>query len=136
MSRTPVLTLMRSLAIPLLLCAGLVVAPSVATADQARQPDQSSTQMRRGDTITLTQQEAESWNLRPVYSKDSKEIGQLTALTLNSRGRITELEVAISEELGLGEKTVTLQPDQFSTDMNRIVLHLNRDQVKDLSAKQ
>ena len=82
--------------------------------------------------ITLTEEQARGWVDKTVYSSDGKNIGEVSAIQLDSSGKITELHADIGGFLGLGETRVRVMPDQFRFDNDRVVLNVAGDAAKAL----
>lgn len=117
-------TFTRKLLAPALaVAAALVLMPAPAMAQGTDQP---------GDQITLTEQEAENWKLLPVHNAEGEQIGELAAVSLAEDGKISEIRVETGQELGLGGKTVTVQPDQFTSNGARVKLTMSNEQIEDL----
>lgn len=100
------------------------------SASQAQGMDQP------GDQITLSQDEAAEWQLRPVVNQDGEQVGRVSAITLNQQGNIEELEVDMAQTMGLGGETVTVGSDQFSANKERIRLDMPNADIKDLPRVQ
>jgi len=81
---------------------------------------------------TLTDQQAQAWIDKTVYSSDDKNVGEVAELRRDSSGKVTQLFADIGGFLGLGEHRVQLMPSQFKLGDDRVVLNLTADQVKAL----
>lgn len=138
---------------PFMLAAALGLTPAVAA--QANEASQSSSQSgmnqsggqsqtmnqagetgQPGDEIALTQQEASEWRMRPVVDESGEKVGQVSAITLDDQGNISQLEVEMEQTLGLGGKTVTLEPGQFLANKEQVILDMSTEEIRDLPKAQ
>jgi len=85
-----------------------------------------------GATMTMTDAEAKNWVDKPIYSSDNKNIGEVAALNRDASGKVVELHADIGGFLGLGETRVKVEPAQFTTSGDRIMLNMTSEQVKSL----
>jgi len=83
-------------------------------------------------TKTMTDQEAQSWVNKVVYSSDNKNVGEIAEIRRDTTGKINELRADVGGFLGLGETRVIVMPTQFSFGDDRVVLNLTSEQVKEL----
>lgn len=82
--------------------------------------------------MTLTDQQAQAWVNKTIYSSDDKNVGEVAELRRDSSGQVTELHADVGGFLGIGETRVKLTPSQFTLGDDRVVLNLAADQVKAL----
>jgi len=111
-------------------------APSTTTKPSATAPAPATkptppTTNAAGD-MTMTDQQAQGWIDRTIYSSDNKNVGEVAELRRDSDGKITELHADVGGFLGLGETRVKLMPGQFKFGDDRVVLNVTADQVKTL----
>lgn len=85
-----------------------------------------------GATMTMTDAEAKNWVDKPIYSSDNKNIGEVAALNRDASGKVVELHADIGGFLGIGETRVKVEPAQFTTSGDRIMLNMTSEQVKSL----
>lgn len=88
--------------------------------------------MAKNAKITLTEQQANSWVDKPVYSSDGKEIGEVVAFKRGADNVVTEMHLDVGGTLGMGETRVKVMPQQFKLQNDRVVLNLTEAQAKDL----
>jgi hypothetical protein len=82
--------------------------------------------------VTLTDEQANSWVDKVVYSSDGKNVGEVAAIQRDTSGKVTEMHADIGGFLGLGETRVRLMPNQFKLENDRIILNLDSEQVRAL----
>lgn len=125
---------MTTLLRPVLVAFALVLVPLAAMGQTEQKPEQEAAQgtEQRGDQITLTQQEAQDWELFPVVNQDGDQIGEVASLSLGEDGKVEELRVETGQALGIGPKTIKVQPDQFTTNGARIKLDMSNSEIQDL----
>ena len=80
----------------------------------------------------LTEQEAQAWVGKPVYSSDGIKLGEVAAFQRKEDNKITELRADIGGFLGLGEHQVVLPAPMFSLQSDRVVLKLTAAAAKGL----
>ncbi len=68
----------------------------------------------------------------PVYSADGKDLGKVVEIQRAPDGKIQSVQIQIGRFLGLGDKVVTINPDQIQQMADRIMLRMNGDQVRSL----
>lgn len=85
-----------------------------------------------GQAMTLTDEQANSWVDKVVYSSDAKNVGEVAAIQRDAAGKVTELHADIGGFLGLGETRVRVMPSQFKLENDRILLNMNSEQVRAL----
>jgi hypothetical protein len=86
----------------------------------------------RSSTLTLTEQQANSWIDKPVYSSDGKEVGEIVSFNRGADNKVTEMHADIGGLLGLGETRVKIAPSQFKLEGDRAVLNMTEAQAKNL----
>jgi hypothetical protein len=99
--------------------------PAATTAATAAEPDGG---------IALTVQEGMTWINKPVYSSDGKEIGEVAAFQRDADNKVIGMHADIGGFLGLGETRVSIMPEQFKLQVDRVVLSLTGEQAKVLPA--
>ena len=104
--------------------------PSTAAPSATTGTTTGTTMSKEG--ITLTEEQARGWVDKVVYSSDGKNIGEVSAIQLDSSGKVSELHADIGGFLGLGETRVRVMPDQFRFDNDRVVLNVAGDAAKAL----
>jgi len=105
-----------------------------ASAEDVKAPAAASetTSVQKGASLALTEQEAKAWVDKPVYSSDGKKLGEVAAFLRTENGKITELRADIGGYLGMGEHRVSLAPQEFILQSDRVVLYLTAAQAKEL----
>lgn len=83
-------------------------------------------------SLTLTDEQAENWIGRSVYSNDNENLGEVAAFKRSPTGEVEELHADIGGFLGLGETRVRVMPDQMKFDGDKIVLNVNGEEADDL----
>jgi sporulation protein YlmC with PRC-barrel domain len=68
----------------------------------------------------------------PVYSADGKDLGKVVEVQRSADGKIQSVQIQIGRFLGLGDKVVTINPDQIQQMADRLMLRMNSDQVGSL----
>jgi len=101
----------------------MVTTPSVTTTAPGEQA---------GATMNMTDQQAQAWVNKAVYSSDGKNVGEVGAIQRDSTGKVTELHADIGGFLGLGETRVRVMPTQFKLSDDRIILNMTSEQAKAL----
>jgi hypothetical protein len=80
----------------------------------------------------MTQEQANSWLNKSVYSSDAKKLGEVTSIQRDTAGKVTELYADIGGFLGIGETRVRVEPAQFRLVNDRVVLEMTAEQAKSL----
>jgi PRC-barrel domain protein/cysteine rich repeat protein len=65
-----------------------------------------------------------------VYSSDDKNVGQVVDVTRGPDGKVESIQVAIGRWLGIGDRVVTITPDDFDQLADRIRLRLAGEEVR------
>ena len=81
---------------------------------------------------TLTDEQAETWVGKTIYSSDQKNMCEVVSFQRDSSGKVTEMQADIGGFLGFGETRVRVPADQFKLDGEKVVLNLNPEQAKAL----
>lgn len=126
---------MTTLLRPVLVAFALVLVPLAAmgqTEQKTEQQEAAQGTEQRGDQITLTQQEAQNWEQFSVVNEDGDQIGEVASVSLAEDGTVEELRVETGQALGIGPKTIKVQPDQFTTDGARVKLDMSNSEIQDL----
>lgn len=125
---------MTTLLRPVLVASALVLVPLAAMGQEQKTEQQEAAQgtEQRGDQITLTQQEAQNWEQFSVVNEDGDQIGEVASVSLAEDGKVEELRVETGQALGIGPKTIKVQPDQFTTDGARVKLDMSNSEIQDL----
>lgn len=90
----------------------------------------------RGDSTTLTTQDALLLIDKPIFSSDGKKLGEVVSFQRDSSDKVIGMHADIGGFLGLGQNRVSLTPAQFKVQSDRIVLELTAEQAKDLPKVQ
>ena len=115
--------------------AALVAGAGIAlaqTSPPAATPDKPAAAAPSAAKLTLTQDQAQSWIDKPVYSSDGKELGEIAAFRRGTDNAVQEMHADIGGLLGMGETRVKLTPEQFKLQGDRAVLNLTQEQAKNL----
>lgn len=78
----------------------------------------------------MSSADTKAWIGKPVYSSDNKNLGDVTAVTLDKDGKVLDLQADIGGFLGIGSSRVQFKPDQFSFGKDRVDLKMTADQAK------
>jgi hypothetical protein len=84
--------------------------------------------------MTLTQQEAEDWIGKPVYSGDGKDLGEVAAFTRGDDNSVMEMHADIGGFLGFGQHRISLTPEQFNLNDDRATLVMSSVEASKLPA--
>jgi hypothetical protein len=106
--------------------------PSTTTTTTAPAAKPTPPTTNAAGDMTMTDQQAQGWIDRTIYSSDDKNVGEVAELRRDSDGKLTELHADVGGFLGLGETRVRLMPGQFKFGDDRVVLNVTADQVKTL----
>jgi hypothetical protein len=66
----------------------------------------------------------------PVYSSDDKNLGQVVEVTRGPDGKVESIQVAVGRWLGIGDRVVTIEADDFERMADRIRLRLAGEEVR------
>jgi len=116
--------------------------PSMLPGDAASGADEKSsttmadTAQSQGADISLTEQEAQTWIDKPVFSSDGEQVGEVGAIQRDPDDKVIGLHADIGGFLGLGETRVNLMPAQFKLQGDRVELNLTAEQAKSLPKVQ
>jgi hypothetical protein len=114
------------------LLAGTSVALAQTTTPPAAAPDKPAATAPVAAKLTLTEDQAESWIDKPVYSNDGKELGEIVAFRRGTDNTVQEMHADIGGFLGMGETRVKLTPEQFKLQGDRAVINMTQEQAKNL----
>jgi hypothetical protein len=84
--------------------------------------------------MMLTQQEAEDWIGKSVYSRDGENLGDVAAFKRSDDNSVTEMHADIGGFLGFGQHRISLTPEQFNLNDDRVTLAMNSVDVDKLPA--
>jgi len=120
----------RTLSIATVLAATIAL-PAIAqtTAVQPSTPPAAAARPATA-ALMLTADEAKTWVGKPVYSSDSKKIGEVAAFARGPDNTVNEMHADIGGFLGMGETRIKLMPAQFTLRGDRVVLNLTAEQAK------
>jgi len=116
--------------------------PSMLPGDAASGADEKSgttmadTAQPQGADISLTEEEAQTWIDKPVFSSDGEQVGEAVAIQRDADDKVIGLHADIGGFLGLGETRVNLMPAQFNLQGDRVELNLTAEQAKSLPKVQ
>ena len=69
-----------------------------------------------------------------VQSAEGIEVGEVTAVTLNSNGEVAEIRMTTERSLGMGGKTIILPNGRFLVLRGTVVLQLPLENIRQLPA--
>jgi PRC-barrel domain len=95
----------------------------LATLVQGQATTQSST-IPPAKAITLSDQEAQYWISRPIYSGDGKRFGDVAALRRDKTGSVIDLVASFGGFLGVGKSRVRLTPNDFTLTDGNVILYI------------
>jgi hypothetical protein len=98
-----------------------------ATAPQA-------TEVEAMPGMMLTQQEAEDWIGKSVYSRDGENLGDVAAFKRSDDNSVTEMHADIGGFLGFGQHRISLTPEQFDLNNDRVTLAMSSVEADELPA--
>lgn len=84
----------------------------------------------------LTDEQAQAWINKPVYSSDESNVGEVAAIKRDTAGYVTEIHADIGGFLGIGETRVRVLPAQFKLGDDRVMLNLTGEASKALPKLQ
>ena len=110
--------------------------PSTEQLQQSMPEKQAAETPSPGAAPTLSEEEANQWVGKAVYSSDDKEIGTVAEIKRDGDNNIIELRADIGGFLGFGETRVSLTPDRFQLQRDdlKVVLNLNEEEASNLPA--
>jgi hypothetical protein len=82
--------------------------------------------------VTLTEEQANSWIDKPVFSSDNKELGEVAAFRRAADHTVLEMHADIGGLFGIGETRISVTPAQFKLQDDRVVLTLTEQQANAL----
>jgi hypothetical protein len=95
------------------------VAPATSSAEATTTPAPAAETM---PVMILTQQEAEKWIGKSVYSRDGKDLGEVVAFKRGDDNSVMEMHADIGGFLGFGQHRISLTPEQFDLNDDRATL--------------
>jgi hypothetical protein len=84
------------------------------------------------DKLTLTEDLANSWIDKRVFSVDGKELGEVAGFKRAADNTVIEMYADIGGLLGIGETRVSVTPEQFHLRKDRVDLTLTEEQANAL----
>jgi hypothetical protein len=84
--------------------------------------------------MMLTQQEAEDWIGKSVYSSDGEDLGDVAAFKRGDDNSVTEMHADIGGFLGFGQTRISLTPEQFDLNDDRATLAMSSVEAGELPA--
>jgi hypothetical protein len=69
-----------------------------------------------------------------VQSAEGIEVGEVSAVTMNKDGEVTEIRMTMEQALGMGERTVILPQDRYLVLRGTVVLQLPVEDIRRLPA--
>lgn len=127
---------------PLLTAAALLSSTAAIAQTTAPAPTTSpgtspiTTQSVPSSTTTaapsLTDEQAQTWVDKSIYSSDGKTVGEVAAFKRDASGKVLEMHADIGGFLGIGETRVLVAPTQFQLSQDRVVLNMTAEQAKTL----
>ncbi len=85
-----------------------------------------------GAAPVLTDDQANDWIDKAVYSTDGTKLGDVAKFVRDASGRVIELQADIGGFLGFGETRVRVMPVDFRLEKDRVVLNLTAAAAKSL----
>ena len=113
--------------------AAAIALPAIAQDVKAPAPATGAAYAEKGSGLALTEQEAQAWVGKPVYSSDGKNIA---GFERSADNMVTEMHADIGGFLGLGQHHVRLAPTQFTLRSDRVVLDVTSAQANELPKVQ
>jgi hypothetical protein len=68
----------------------------------------------------------------PVYSSDNKDLGRVVDVVRGADGQVQAVHVEVGRFLGMGDRTVTIDPKAFEVLADRIRLQISGDAIRSL----
>jgi hypothetical protein len=84
--------------------------------------------------MMLTQQEADDWIGKSVYSRDGEDLGDVAAFKRGDDNAVMEMHVDIGGFLGFGQHRISLTPEQFDLNDDRATLAMSSVEAGKLPA--
>jgi hypothetical protein len=72
--------------------------------------------------MILSQQEAEKWIGKSVYSREGKDLGKVVGFKRGDDNSVMEMHADIGGFLGFGQHRISLTPEQFDLNNDRATL--------------
>ena len=67
-----------------------------------------------------------------VQSEEGIEVGEVSAVTMNKDGEVTEIRMIMERSLGIGEKTVVLPQNAYLVMRGAVILRLPLETIRQL----
>ena len=93
-----------------------------------------STEAEAMPGMMLTQQEAEDWIGKSVYSRDGKDLGDVAGFKRGDDNSVMEMHADIGGFLGFGKHRISLTPEQFVLNDDRATLAMSSVEADKLPA--
>jgi ribosomal 30S subunit maturation factor RimM len=71
-----------------------------------------------------------------VQSAEGIEVGEVSAVTMNKDGEVTEIRMNMEQSLGIGERTVILPRGRYVVLRGTVVLQLPLENIRQLPATE
>ncbi len=112
------------------LSTAMAITPALAQDTQEDQMGaQRETQQMQGQTGQQGQAQYRGW---PVFTSDGEKVGEVVEVMPGTGGQGKKLRIESGGFLGIGSKTVEINPDQYRAAQNRIELQMTAEQARDL----
>lgn len=93
-------------------------------------------QMRHSASLPLSQQEANAYLHKPVYSSDGKLVGELASFQRNADNQVTGIAAEVARMGGLGSRLVELPASQFILHGDRVLINMSAAVASELPQAQ
>ena len=126
---------MRALSIATVIAAALalpVMAQDVNPKTNQNGSAAGTTVVQPSAALSLSEDEAKMWIDKPVYSSDSKDLGNVVDFQRDGDNKVVGMRADIGGFMGLGETRIALTAAQFKLQGDRVVLELTAEQAKKL----
>ena len=68
-----------------------------------------------------------------VYDMQNQKIGSVDDVILNKDGKVDAVVIDVGSFLGMGGKSVAVEPNELKTDNNRLTLDRTKEQLKQMA---
>lgn len=116
--------------------AAAAASPNAAASDAKPIAQLPASSEQQSTGITLTEKVALTWVDKPVYSSDGENVGEVVDFQRNAADKVIGMRADIGGFLGLGETRVSVSPEQFNLQGDRVMLNLTAEQAKALPKVQ